>query len=100
MALFGSVLLYSALLVYGARQVGLWHPTALKATVYWFIGTGVVLAGQAVTEGARDDGAFLRKVPRRVVAATIVTGFMVNVYALPLAIEVVCVGTLFHSVDE
>ena len=37
--LFGSALLYSAALVYAASALGLWHMTALKATVYWFLGS-------------------------------------------------------------
>lgn len=92
--LFGSVLVYSAALVYGASQLGVWHTSALKATIYWFIGTGLVLAGEAVTTGARDDGAFLRKVLLAVVTATILIEFVVNVYAFPLAIEIVLVGVL------
>jgi hypothetical protein len=93
--LFGSALLYSAALVYAASELGLWHVTALKATIYWFLGTAVALAGAAVTEGARSERAFLRKVIRRAVAVTVVTEFVVNVYALPFAIEVVCVFVLF-----
>ena len=93
--LFGSALLYSAALVYAASALGLWHVTALKATIYWSLGSAVVLAGAAVTEGAQDERLFLRKVVRRVVAVTVVTEFVVNVYALPFAIEVVCVLVLF-----
>jgi hypothetical protein len=96
--LFGSVLVYSGALVYGASQLGVWHTSALKATIYWFIGTAVVLAGEAVTTGARDDGAFLRKVLLAVVTATILVEFVVNVYALPLAAEIACVGVLFAFV--
>jgi hypothetical protein len=92
--LFGSALLYSAALVYAASELGLWHLTALKATLYWFLGSAVVLAGAAVTEGAQNERVFLRKVVRRVVAVTVVTEFVVNVYALPFAIEVVCVFVL------
>jgi hypothetical protein len=93
--LFGSVLAYSAAIVYAASAAGLWHVSALKATIYWFAGTALVLAGGAVTDGARDDRAFLRKVLRRVVAVTVLTEFVVNVYSLPFAIEIVCVLVLF-----
>ena len=93
--LLGLALLYSAALVYAASELGLWHVTALKATIYWFLGTAVVLAGAAVTEGARSERAFLRRVIRRAVAVTIVTEFVVNVYALPFAVEIVCIFVLF-----
>ncbi len=91
LSLFGMALLYSAAVVYSACELGLWHTGALKSTIYWFLGTTVVLAGEAVTEGARDDRAFLRQVLRRVVAATILVEFIVNVYALPLAVELLLV---------
>lgn len=87
--LFGAALLYSAAVVYAAKELGLWHTTALKATVYWFVGTGVVLAGEAVTGGARNDREFLRRVLRRVVALTVLIEFVLNVYALPFAFELV-----------
>lgn len=87
--LFGSALLCSAAFVYGAKEVGLWHSSALKATIYWFLGTAVVLAGRAVTAGARNDRAFLMSVLRGVVAVTLVIEFVVNVYALPFAFELV-----------
>jgi len=90
-ALFVSALLYSAAIVYGAHRVGLWHADALKATAYWFLGTGVVLIGDAVTSGSRSDADWLKGVLRRVIAVTIVIEFMVNVYALPLAFELVLV---------
>ena len=73
----------------------MWHMTTLKATIYWFLGSALVLAGAAVTEGAQSERVLLRKVVRRVVAVTLVTDFVVNVYALPFAIEVLCVFVLF-----
>ena len=60
--------------------------SSLKATIYWFVGTGVVLVGNAVTDTA-SRRALLARVARRVIAATILIEFIVNVYALPLAYE-------------
>jgi hypothetical protein len=93
--LFGSALAYCAAIVYAAHEVGLWHEPALKVTVYWFVGTAIILAGNAVSRGARDQRAYLRKVLGRVLAFTILIEFVVGVYALPLAVEIVCVGLLF-----
>ena len=59
--LFGSAFAYSAVIVYVAHEVQLWHEPALKVTIYWFIGTAVVLAGDAVSEGARDTRGYLRR---------------------------------------
>jgi hypothetical protein len=95
LVLFGSALAYSVAIVYLAHELGLWHVPALKVTTYWFIGTAVVLAGNAVSEGMRDQSAHLRKVLGRVLAITILIEFVVGVYALPLAVELVCVGVLF-----
>jgi hypothetical protein len=92
---FGSVLVYTVILVYAARALDLWHTDALKATIYWFLGTAVVVTGQALTDGARNTSAFLRTVLKRLVAVTLITEFIVNVYALPLFIEIVCVFILF-----
>ena len=85
--MFGLAFLYSSGIVYIASELGLWHPTALKATAYWFLGTAVVLAGAAVTDGARDPRMFVGTVLRRIIAVTVVVEFIVNVYALPLALE-------------
>ena len=60
--------------------------SSLKATIYWFVGTGVVLVGNAVTDTA-SRRALLARVARRVIATTILIEFIVNVYALPLAYE-------------
>lgn len=44
LALFGLAALYCAGLVYGARELDLWHTSALKETLYWFFLTGVVFS--------------------------------------------------------
>ena len=90
--LFGSALVYSAAVVYVAAELGLWHTPALKVTVYWLLGTAIVLAGRALTKGARDRPAYLREVLRRMLAVTIVVEFVVGVYSLPLLLEVALVG--------
>lgn len=89
--LFGSLAVYSGLLLYGAKEFGLWHgaDSGFKAAVYWFVGTGVVLAGEAVMRARPDDAYLLRRVFNRVVGVTIFIEFIVNVYALPLACELV-----------
>jgi len=90
--LFGSALVYSTLLVYAAKEAGLWHNSALKATVYWFIGTAVVLIADAVTGASPRDRDFMRRVLKRVVGVTILIEIVVNLYSFSLAVELIGVG--------
>ena len=89
---FGSALACSAIVLYAAAELGLWHTPTLKVTVYWFVGTAIVLAGSAHTDRARDRQAYVRKVLRRVLAVTIVVVFVVGVNSLPLVLEIALVG--------
>jgi len=88
--LFGSAGVYCALIVAGGIELGLWHTSSLKPTIYWFFGTAIVLAGYAVTHSPSDP-KFLRGVLKRVVAVTILIDFIVNLYVLPFAFEFVLV---------
>lgn len=89
LGLYAATLTYAALLVYAAWRLDVWHAPALKETIYWFLGTAVVLVGGAITTGVGNPQAFLRGVFRRVVAVTVIVEFIANVYALPLAFEIV-----------
>ncbi|HWC29660.1 MAG TPA: hypothetical protein VG845_06215 [Dehalococcoidia bacterium] len=84
--LFGSALVYSAALVFAAARLGVWHTGALKETIYWFVGTGVVLVAYAVVaEG--DTPSPLRRVVTRVFTIAVVVEFVANLYAFPLGVE-------------
>lgn len=85
--LFGAALLHVVGVVAVASRVGLWHASSLKATIYWFVGTAVVLVGDSLIHGARDRRAFVARVLRRVAAVTVIVEFVVSVYVLPLAFE-------------
>jgi hypothetical protein len=84
--LFGSAALYSGALVFAGKEIGLWHTSATKATVYWFFGTGVILVGNA-TQVSPDDPFFVRKLLRGALKLTILVEFLVNLYVFPLAVE-------------
>ncbi len=88
--LFGSAALYSAALVVLGRELGLWHTSAIKATIYWFFGTGVILAGNA-TQVSPEDPAFVRKLLRGALRLTILVEFLVNLYVFPLVVELLLV---------
>jgi hypothetical protein len=87
--LFGTATAYCAALVLAASKLGLWDTSAIKATIYWFFGTGVVLVGSAVT--GRDDPDFLTKLVRRGVRFTLIVDFLVGFYVFPLAVELLIV---------
>jgi hypothetical protein len=95
--LYGSALGYAALLVYAAAQLGLWHATALKATVYWFVGTALILVADAVQHGWRRDPMFVRRILRRIAGLTLFIEFAVNLYTFPLVIEFVGVGLVITA---
>ncbi len=87
--LFGAAAAYCAAFVLAGNKLGLWHTSAIKETVYWFFGSGVVLTGSAVT--ARDDPDFVRKLVRRAVRFTLIVEFLVAFYVFPLAVELLIV---------
>jgi hypothetical protein len=90
--LYGSAVVYLALAVWTSSALGLWHASALKVTIYWFLGVAMVLVGNAVTALSRTPGNDLVwRALKRVVAATVIVEFLVNLYALPLAFELVAV---------
>jgi hypothetical protein len=90
--LFASALVYTLLVLYAAREVGLWHTSSLKTTVYWFVGTALVLISDAVTGAVPADVDFTRRILKRVISVTILIEFVVNLYVFPLAVEVIGVG--------
>jgi hypothetical protein len=88
--LWVATALYTAAIIYAAYRVGLWHTTAIKETVYWFCGTGMVLVGAATTERS-FDGNYAKRLFRKAIRFTLVIEFLVGVYVLPLLAELVLV---------
>jgi hypothetical protein len=72
-----------------AAWMGLWHTTALKETVYWFVTGGVVLVGRAVTHAKPSDPGFYKNLLRQAVLFTILIEFLVNLYVFPFLIELI-----------
>lgn len=87
--LFGSAAAYSALVVLGLQEVGVWHSSSFKETLYWFFGTGVILVANS-TEAASDP-LYLRKLLRQAVKLTILVEFLVAFYVFPLLVELVLI---------
>jgi hypothetical protein len=88
--LFGSAALYCAGLVLLARTGGLWHANAIKETVYWFVGTGLVLTGNATQASPRDPGYFPRLL-RQAVRLTLIVEFLIALYVFPFGVELLLV---------
>jgi hypothetical protein len=81
---------YATALVLAADAAGIWHRTALKETVYWFVGTAAVLTGNAMTERAFSR-EYARRLVRTALRFTIIVELLLNLYAMPLAAELVLV---------
>lgn len=81
---------YAAGLVLAAAVIGLWHTTAIKETLYWFLGTAVVLTGSALTTPSFDR-TYAKRVAHKALRLTIIIEFLVNLYVMPLAAELVLV---------
>jgi hypothetical protein len=88
--LWALAAVYSAGLVFAAYAGGLWHTTAIKETVYWFLGTAAVLTGSAVSTRTFDRD-YAKGLVRKALRATIVIEFLVNLYVMPFAAELVFV---------
>ena len=87
--LFGGAAIYCAGILVAANELGAWNTLAAKETVYWFIGTGLVLAGQATQ--ARPSPDYARALLGRAFKVALVIEFVVNLYVFPLAVELVFV---------
>jgi hypothetical protein len=92
--LFGCAAVYCAIFVLAGNITGLWQTTAVKETVYWFFGTGVVIVGNA-TQASPDDSIYLKRVLRQALRLTIIVEFLLNAYVFPLAVEVVLMPFVF-----
>ena len=82
---------YVGIVLFFAHDLGLWHTSSLKETLYWYTTTGLVLAGSATQ--ASDPEKFWRLFGR-VLKVTIFVEFVVNLYVFPLAVELVLVPAL------
>lgn len=84
---------YTAGIVFAAQTLNLWHTTAIKETAYWFAAGGTVLTGKAVIAPAFGR-AYAKRLARNAVRFTIVVEFLVNLYVMPLAAELVVVPVI------
>jgi hypothetical protein len=86
--LFAAATFYGAGVVYAAWRTGLWHTAALKETLYALFAGCFVLVGRAIQERA-GGVRHLRKLLGHALRITIIVEFVMNLYVLPLAAEVI-----------
>jgi hypothetical protein len=84
--------MYVAGLVIGLWLIGIWTPALVSGTLFWFVGTAIVLfvAYDRVTR----DPHFFRRTLRRVLSLTVVLGFIAGLYPLNFIAELVLVPSL------
>jgi hypothetical protein len=75
-------------LVVVGRRLGLWNPSLIKATVTWFLVSGLVILMNAVTERGKERRFFLRTA-LRTLELTVFVEFFVNLFVLSFPAELV-----------
>jgi hypothetical protein len=46
---------YLAVAVWLGHRIGVWHASSTKETIFWFVGTGLVLTGRATQAASKPD---------------------------------------------
>jgi hypothetical protein len=87
-----AYVLYVAGVVLGLAYLGLWTPTLASVTTFWFAGPGMVMF--FTSNAATTDPHYLRGLVRRALWFLLGVEFVVNLYLLPLAIEILLVPVL------
>jgi hypothetical protein len=85
--MFGSAAVYCTAVVLLAYRLGIWHTTAVKETIYWFVGTGLVIVGNAPTSASPHDPTYFKRLLRNAIRFTLIVDFLVALYVFPLAVE-------------
>jgi hypothetical protein len=75
-------------LVFVGRRLGLWNPSLIKATVTWFLVSGLVILMNAVTERGKERRFFLRTA-LRTLELTVFVEFFINLFVLSFPAELV-----------
>jgi len=96
---FGSILAvfivaaaaYMTLTVGLLKVVGFWDCPMAKATVLWFVGTGLVTAFST----KRKDGAFFVRLVMRNVSLAAVLAYLMNIHPFPLYVWLPLVPVIF-----
>jgi hypothetical protein len=90
LAAWGSALVYTVLVVALLRNFRYWDITLLKATIFWFFGSGLVALFN--TQPARAD--YFKRLIFHNLALAVFVEFIVNLYTLPLPVELVLVALM------
>ena len=88
-----GMLLYVGGVVAALRSIDLWTLDLLADTLFWLVGTGMVLFFVAY-DRARTDPHFFRRTVIRMLSAVVILEFIVDLSPLPLLAELMLVPSL------
>ena len=84
---FGVFTAYVGLELFLGHRVGLWRPSLIKGTIFWFLISGFSLFFNFV-DASRKPGFFKRKV-RATIGGSLLLEFLVNLSPMSLAAELI-----------
>jgi len=87
-----GMLLYTLLIVFSLNKFGLWDAFLLKDTIFWVIGTALVLLFS--TDKATQDIAFFKVTVFNAFKLVVILEFIINFYAFNFWVEMVLIPSL------
>jgi hypothetical protein len=87
-----AVLTYVAIIVLAARGLGIWQWWMLKDTIWWFFGTALVVLFNI--NKSTEEEHYFRSIVFAALKFSVVLGFILNLYAFNLVIEILLVPVL------
>jgi len=91
--IFTAMLLYVTLIVFLFYKINLWNVSLIKDTVFWLLGTAVVLLVNS--NKASEDKQFFKNVLLNSLKFILLLEFVVNMYTFSLAAELILMPILF-----
>ncbi|AHB42016.1 hypothetical protein RAAC3_TM7C00001G0150 [Candidatus Saccharibacteria bacterium RAAC3_TM7_1] len=79
----------SVLVVWLLAYLNLWDLSVLKETIYWVIGTGIIMFGKF--DGVKDLKSLYRQTAKETLALVVVLEFIIWLYVFPLWAELLLV---------
>lgn len=84
--------LYASLIIYVLSEVKLWNNLLIKDTIYWFLGTALIL--MINSNKANQDDRYFRKIFLKSLGAVVAFEFIINLYPFSLITEIILVPFL------
>lgn len=87
------MLAYSGISIWILTNVGVWNVSLLKDTIFWLLGTAVVLLFN--TNKASQNPAFFKTMMLETIALTVLIEFLANLYSLSFIAEFIIMPFVF-----